>query len=103
MTHGSFGHGMHGWLFFEGSQVDRAKGTPFRDLGPVRVLFDTYPFGRPCLVLKREGKPKPIWGSVPPVNIPIPTKIGSKMGGEFTHTNQNGIQNGFDKPFVERW
>ena len=21
---------------------------------------------------------------VPPVNIPIPTKIGSKMGGEFT-------------------
>ena len=23
--------------------------------------------------------------SVPPVNIPIPTKIGSKMGGEFTY------------------
>ena len=22
---------------------------------------------------------------VPPVNIPIPTKIGSKMGGEFTY------------------
>ena len=22
---------------------------------------------------------------VPPVNIPIPTKIGSKMGGEVTH------------------
>ena len=29
--------------------------------------------------------------SVPPVNIPIPTKIGSKMGGEFTNPNQNGI------------
>ena len=26
----------------------------------------------------------------PPVNIPIPTKIGSKMGGEFTYPN-NGI------------
>ena len=24
-------------------------------------------------------------GSKPPVNIPIPTKIGSKMGGEFTY------------------
>ena len=24
---------------------------------------------------------------VPPVNIPIPTKIGSKMGGEFTYQN----------------
>ena len=23
--------------------------------------------------------------SLPPVNIPIPTKIGSKMGGEFTY------------------
>ena len=27
------------------------------------------------------GAPNP----VPPVNIPIPTKIGSKMGGEFTY------------------
>ena len=26
---------------------------------------------------------------VPPVNIPIPTKIGSKMGG--APTNQNGV------------
>ena len=33
---------------------------------------------------------------VPPVNIPIPTKIGSTMGGEFTYP-QNGINhNGFD-------
>ena len=31
---------------------------------------------------------------VPPMNIPIPTKIGSKMGG--APTNQNGIENGFD-------
>ena len=31
------------------------------------------------------------------INIPIPTKIGSKMGGEFTNPTQNGInQNGFD-------
>ena len=32
---------------------------------------------------------------VPPVNIPIPTKIGSKMGGEFTYPKV-GSQNGFD-------
>ena len=32
---------------------------------------------------------------VPPVNIPIPTKIGSKMGGEFTYPKM-GSQNGFD-------
>ena len=31
----------------------------------------------------------------PPVNIPIPTKIGSKMGGEFTYPKM-GSQNGFD-------
>ena len=34
---------------------------------------------------------------VPPANIPIPTKMGSKMGGGFTNPNQNGIPfNGFD-------
>ena len=34
---------------------------------------------------------------VPPVNIPIPTRIPTKMGGEFTNPNQNGIPlNGFD-------
>ena len=32
---------------------------------------------------------------VPPVNIPIPTKIGSKMGGELTDPKM-GSQNGFD-------
>ena len=32
---------------------------------------------------------------VPPVNIPILTKIGSKMGGEFTYPKM-GFQNGFD-------
>ena len=32
----------------------------------------------------------------PAVNIPIPTKIGSKMGGEFTETLKMGSQNGFD-------
>ena len=31
----------------------------------------------------------------PPVNIPLPTKIGSKMGGEFTYPKM-GSQNGFD-------
>ena len=31
----------------------------------------------------------------PPVNIPIPTKIDSKMGGEFTCPKM-GSQNGFD-------
>ena len=31
---------------------------------------------------------------VPPVNIPIHTKIGSKMGGEFTKKTQHGIQIG---------
>ena len=50
--------------------------------------------------------------SVPLVNIPIPTKIGSKMGGEFTYPKM-GSQNGFDNhshislclrptPFVQR-
>ena len=29
---------------------------------------------------------------VPPVNIPIPTKVGSKMGGEFTYRDQNGTK-----------
>ena len=33
---------------------------------------------------------------VPPVNIPIPTKIGSKLGGEFTEHPKMGSQNGFD-------
>ena len=33
---------------------------------------------------------------VPPVNIPIPTKIGSKMGGEFTENPKMESQNGFD-------
>ena len=32
---------------------------------------------------------------VPPVNITIPTKIASKMGGEFTYPKM-GSQNGFD-------
>ena len=32
---------------------------------------------------------------VPPVNIPIPTKLGSKMGGEFTYPKM-GAQDGFD-------
>ena len=31
-----------------------------------------------------QGRQNP----VPPVNIPIPTKIGSKMGGEFTHPSK---------------
>ena len=33
---------------------------------------------------------------VPPVNIPIPTKIGSKMGGEFSYPKWDPI--GFDPP-----
>ena len=32
---------------------------------------------------------------VPPVNIPIPTKIGSKMGGASAPTNQDGIPKRF--------
>ena len=44
----------------------------------------------------------PIWAWVKipivfPVNISIPTKIGSKMGGEFTYPKM-GSQNGFDPP-----
>ena len=48
-----------------------------------------------------RGTP-PIWQwvkiqIVPPVNLPIPTKTGPNMGGEFTNPNQNGINhNGFD-------
>ena len=34
---------------------------------------------------------------VPPVNIPIPTKIGSKMGREFTYPKM-GSQHGFGPP-----
>ena len=37
-----------------------------------------------------HGNPAPL------VNIPIPTKIGSKMGGEFTENPEMGSQNGFD-------
>ena len=33
---------------------------------------------------------------VPPVNMPIPTKTGSKLGGEFTESPKMGSQNGFD-------
>ena len=33
---------------------------------------------------------------VPPLNIPIPTKIGSKMGVEFTYQPKSGSQNGFE-------
>ena len=36
---------------------------------------------------------------VPPVNIPIPTKIGPKMGGEFTYPNMVALCN-FDQPFA---
>ena len=39
--------------------------------------------------------------ALPPVNIPIPTKTGSKMGGEFTNPNQNGtigVVFGFSEP-----
>ena len=42
-----------------------------------------------CVSPGHESKP------VPPVNIPIPTKIGSKMGGELTYPKL-GSQNGFD-------
>ena len=38
---------------------------------------------------------------VPPVNIPIPTQIGSKMGGELTYPKM-GSQNFFEQPNVPR-
>ena len=45
---------------------------------------------RPDLAIYGHGSNR-----FPPVNIPIPTKTGSKMGGEFTYPKV-GSQNGFD-------
>ena len=53
---------------------------------------------RPCNLLRMR---KNIWPwvkiqIVPPVNIPIPTDIGSKMGGKNSPTPNGNVQNGFD-------
>ena len=37
---------------------------------------------------------------VPPMNIPIPTKVGPKMGGEFTYPKM-GSQNGFEPRYLK--
>ena len=61
--------------------------------------------GFPPLVVPCKGPfDQPTWPWVktpsPPVNIPIPTKIGSKMGGKFTYPKM-GSQNGCEpQPYM---
>ena len=64
--------------------MDRHVQTSDRRFGPFRSSigqpnFSAFGFGPEPTIRLWVQTP------VPPVNIPIPTKIGSKMGGEFTY------------------
>ena len=56
----------------------------------VTLMLRSVMFAMVVMVLKLSNGHGVKIQIVPPVNIPTPTKIGSKMGGEFTQSSQNG-------------